>query len=298
MNAILLGDFEPNSPEWHALRERGIGASEIAAVVGLSPFESTFALWHRKKGNLPGPDPANPLFYWGHALEPLVAKRFAELHREEFPHVIEVGTYGHTERTWQIANLDRELWPLRKSEQRSILEIKTTRYADNWGPHGSTDIPLHVRCQVMQQMDVMGYPFAYVAVLIGGNDYREYRIEFDESDAAALRSAGAEFWASVQGNEEPPVDASWATYEAVRVLHPDIDEDLDVEIDPALWIEYAQTKHVADQHAADHREAKSALLHAMGNARRGLIDGSPIVRRQAARGGSVALYPIKSKDAA
>jgi putative phage-type endonuclease len=294
MTAVLLGDHDPNTPEWAALRERGIGASEIAAVVGLSPFESAFSLWHRKKGNLPGPDPANPLFYWGHALEPLVAARYAEGHRDV--QVDPCGTYGHSERTWQIANPDRLLWSVEHGP--FVLEIKTTRYGDNWGPHGGTDIPLHVRCQVMQQMDVLGVPFADVAVLIGGNDYREYRIPFDETDAAALRSAGAEFWASLQTDDEPPIDVSWATYEAVRDLHPDIEEDLDVEVDAELHSAYLATKTAADETADAHRQVKSALLHAMGNARRALIDGTPILRRQSGRGGSVALYPIKSKDAA
>lgn len=296
LSAVLVGDFAPNSPEWHAARRDGIGASEIAAVVGLSPFESAFSLWHRKAGNLPGPDPANPLFYWGHALEPLVAARFAELH-PEWPHVIQVGTYRHAEREWQFANVDRELWPLRMSDQRSLLEIKTTRYGDNWGPTGSDEIPVHVRCQVMQQMDVFSAPYAWVAVLIGGNDYREYKIPFDETDAAALREAGAAFWASLQTDDEPPIDASFATYEAVRDLHPDIDGE-DVEVNPALYGRYAATKADADSAADAHRQAKSELLAAIGTARRALVDGTPVLRRQPGRGGSVSLYPITQKETA
>lgn len=290
MSAVLLGDYPPDSPEWHELRTRGIGASEIAAVVGLSPFESPFSLWHRKKGNLPGPDPANPLFYWGHALEPLVAQRYSELHPDAS--IRPCGTFAHSERFWQIANPDRLIAP------RGVLEIKTTRYADNWGPSGSTDIPLHVRCQVMQQMDVMGCGHADVAVLIGGNDYREYRIDYDQADATALREAGTAFWDSLQTDDEPPIDASWETYEAVRVLHPEIDEDVDVEIDPILYASYSQLKQIADAANEAHRQAKSALLNAMGNARRALTDGRPVLRRQPGRNGAVSLYPIRSKDAA
>lgn len=298
MTAILLGDHTPNSPEWHALRAAGIGASEIATVVGLSPYESAFALWHRKKGNLSGPDPSNPLFYWGHALEPLVAARFAEKHREDFPHVLTAGTYAHADRPWQIANVDRELWPLRKSGQKSVLEIKTTRYGDAWGAHGTTDIPLHVRCQVMQQMDVMGVPFAWVAVLIGGNDYREYRIDYDADDARTLREAGAAFWSSLQTDDEPPIDCSWETYEAVRELHDSLDPDLDVEIPADLHAAYAATKAAADEAKDAHQQIKSTVLHAMGVARRALVAGTPVLRRQKARGDNYALYPINSKDAA
>jgi putative phage-type endonuclease len=290
MTAVLLGDFAPDSPEWHAARRNGLGASEIAAVVGLSPFESPFSLWHRKKGNIPGPDPSNPLFYWGHALEPVVAQKFAEQHPEfKLGHQ---GTCSHSERPWQLANLDRSLHFGNTVEPDAVLEIKTTRYGDNWGPSGSDQIPIHVRCQVMQQMDVFDAPYAWVAVLIGGNDYREYRIDYDPEDAIALREAGAAFWASIEADDEPPIDATWETYEAVRELHPEIDCE-DVPIDPVLYESYAQSKAIAEAANDAHRQAKSALLKAMGNARRALVNDTPVLRRQPARNGSVALYPVK-----
>lgn len=293
MSAVLLGDFEPNSPEWHEARTLGIGASEIAAVVGLSPFESAFSLWHRKKGNLPGADPSNPLFYWGHALEPLVADKFASNHPEFW--VMQVGTYAADERPWQLANADRALFQTQgvttSTAPLSLLEIKTTRYGDNWGPAGSDEIPLHVRCQVLQQMDVFEVPFAWVAVLIGGNDYREYRIEYDAADASALREAGAAFWDSLQTEAEPPIDASFETYQAVKELHPEIDGS-DVTVDAALYGRYLATKADADSATAAHRQAKSELLTAMGEARRALVNEVPVLRRQLSRNG-VALYPIK-----
>lgn len=299
MTAILVTEAAPDSPEWHAARRNGIGASEISAVVGLNPRTSAFELWHVKKGNLPEADPTNPLFYWGHALEPLVAERFAETHPEFW--VQEIGTHRHSDRAWQFANLDRSLISTPGSDHFDLrhqipLEIKTTRYPDGWGASGTDQIPLHVRCQVMQQMDVFDAPYAWVAVLIGGSDYREYRIEFDESDAAALREAGAAFWASLQTDDEPPIDCSDATYQAVRDLHPDIDGE-DVDLNPALYARYAASKADADSAADAHRQAKSELLAAMGTARRALVNGAPVLRRQPNRSG-VALYPITQKETA
>jgi putative phage-type endonuclease len=238
MTALLVTDAAPNTADWHAARRDGIGASEISAVVGLNPWGSPFSLWLKKKGLIPGADDGNPLFYWGHALEPLVADRFAELHPDMY--VAHVGTHRHSERAWQFANLDRMVWLPNGPDVP--LEIKTTRFGDGYGPTGSDEIPVHVRCQVMQQMDVFDAPYAWVAVLIGGSDYREYRIDFDEADAAALREAGAAFWASLQTDDEPPIDASFATYEAVRDRHPGIDSDLEVDLNPALHGRYATTK--------------------------------------------------------
>lgn len=292
MTAVLVTEAAPNTDAWHAARREGLGASEIAAVVGLSPFESAFSLWHRKKGNIPGPDPSNPLFYWGHALEGVVADRFGDDHHEF--DVVSIGTHRSDTEPWQFANLDRALYnPDVPGQILGLLEIKTTRYGDNWGPSGSDKIPVHVRCQVMQQMDVFDAPFAFVAVLIGGNDYREYRIDFNAEDAATLRDAGREFWASIERDDEPPIDASFATYEAVRELHPDIDPDLDVEIPADMHDRFHFTKQMADSYADEHREVKSQVLAAMGNARRALVANTPVLRRQSGRNGSVALYPVK-----
>ena len=50
--AVLLGAAKDNSPEWDAMRAGRLGGSEIAAVIGLSKWESRFSLWHRKRGLL------------------------------------------------------------------------------------------------------------------------------------------------------------------------------------------------------------------------------------------------------
>jgi hypothetical protein len=38
-----------------------------------------------------------------------------------------------------------------------LLEVKTSPFGDEWGPSGAEDgVPIHYRCQVMWQMDVLG----------------------------------------------------------------------------------------------------------------------------------------------
>lgn len=294
MTAVLLGTHEPNTPAWHALRADGIGASEIAAVVGLSPYESTFSLWHKKKGNLPGATVTNAMD-WGNRLEPLVRNWFAEQHPDLYV-IPTPGTYAHGERNWQRVNPDGLILDANDTastgEASALYEGKTSRFGDGFGPSGSDIIPIGYRCQVQHALDVFGLPRAYVAVLIGGNDPREYVIEADPEDQKALRDAGAAFWESLQTGDEPPIDASFETFQAVKDLHPDIDGS-DVPISPALYGRYLASKADADSANAAHRQAKSELLTAMGNARRALVNEVPVLRRQPGRGTSVSLYEIK-----
>lgn len=293
MTAVLISQADAGSPEWHEARANGIGGSEIAAVVGLSPWESAYSLWLKKKGLIPSEQTGAHLA-WGNRLEPVIREHFTSLHPELCDYV-DGGTFAHPNLPWQIANPDGLLHGegcAGPTPPTALLEVKTSRFGDGFGPSGSDEIPIQYRCQVQWYLDVLDLPTAYVAVLIGGNEYREYRIEADREDQAALREAGAAFWASLATDHEPPVDCSFATYEAIRARHPEIDGE-DVEINPALYGSYVLTKADAESAADAHRQVKSELLKAIGTARRALVGGTPVLRRQPGRGGSVSLYPIK-----
>jgi len=298
MTAVVIGSHEAGSPEWHATRAQGIGGSDIAAVVGLSPWMSPFELWHRKKGHL-SEIAENDYMAWGKRLEDPIADAFHERH-PEICHLGTAGTYASVERPWQLANVDRflclenymgeETSHATAENPHGVLEIKTSRYPDGWGQSGSDQIPLHYLCQVQWYMDVLDLPFAYVAVLIGGSEYREYVIDADPDDQLALRDAAAAFWWSLQTDDEPPLDASESTYQAVRSLHPEISGE-DTTIDPALYAAYLLSEGKAEEWERTHRETKSRVLAAMGDARRGLVNGTAVFRRQPNRNG-VSLYHI------
>lgn len=304
--AVLLGQEVHNTPEWHALRSNGLGGSEIAAVVGLNPWVSRYVLYFRKRGELPE-EPMSDRFDWGHRLEPVIAQKWNDNH--PLMQMREAGTFRHAEREWQLANVDRLLIdasaPRRPFTEGgdSLLEVKTAHQYDahEWGDDGSEDIPPYYRCQVLWYMDVLGVPVAHLAVLIGGCDYREYVIPYAAEEAAWLRAEGEKFWREVREGIKPDIDTHAATYKAVRAQHPDIDRDRDVELDREVYDAYTFTKADADEATAQHRKAKAVLLDAMGDARRALVDGTPVLRRQPGRGGSVSLQPIpqpKSKETA
>jgi putative phage-type endonuclease len=294
LSAVLLGTFEHDTPEWHAARAGGIGASEIAAVVGLSPYVSAFHLWHMKKGNLPSQAKSDAMD-WGHRLEPVVRDWWQERHPELW--VGSTGTWAHSERPWQRVNPDGILYPIEAGSVVSgarvaLYEGKTSRFGDGFGPSGSDQIPLAYRCQVQHSLDIFDLPRAYVAVLIGGNEPREYVIEADPVDRAALRDAGAKFWQSLQDNDEPPIDCSDSTYEAVRKLHPEIDRDADVELSRQLWGDYFSARMQAENATKKITEAKSKILAAMGTARIATFQDSPVLRRQMSSTGTPYLKEI------
>lgn len=276
--ALQLGTFDPGSPAWLDARSSRLGGSEVAAVLGLSPWESRFSLWHRKRG-LVAAEPDNHAMRRGRLLEATVATWFAEEHPEY--RVRRTGTWVNRARPWQLATPDRLLTTL---TDRALLEIKTAADASEWGEPGTDEVPVHYRAQVIWQLDTFGLTRAHVAVLTA-LDFREYVVEWNRSEAELLRGAGREFLDTVERDERPDIDEHGATYRVVRELHPDID-DIEVEIEPALADRYRRA--VADYKAAEltKQQATAAVLDALGDGRRAVVAGESIAIRVPGRAGA------------
>lgn len=287
MSAVLLGTFEPNTEPWYELRAGGIGSSEIASIIGLSPYFSAYRLWQFKAGNVEAQN-VSPQMDWGHRLEAVIADKFAEDHPEYG--MVSTGTWASVERPWQRANPDRLLRPpgfVAHEDYLSYLECKTASafVADQWGPSGSDSVPPGYRAQVIWQGDVLGLSSAWCAVLIGGSDYREYHLTWEADEAEFLREAGRVFWESIQNGEPPEIDGSDSTYEVVRELHPDINPEASVEIPPDLFVPWEQAKAVIDEQERVIAAAKSRITNHMGDARYGCIAGQKVVIRQSTKTG-------------
>lgn len=273
---IRLPSFEPGSPEWCEQRELSVGGSEVASVMGFGRFDSRFSLWHRKLNLIP-PTPDNPVMEWGRILEPVVAAKFAERHPEIA--VRRTGTFTRLGHEYQIASPDRDL---RYPDGTHVpLEIKTAYDDTDWGTPGTDEIPLYYRTQCIWYLDLLRQPWCDVAVLIGGSDYREYRVDYDPADAKLMRDAAIEFIDSIVRGDRPDIDAHSATYEALRDLHPEIERDIDVELDTNLAAAYCNAREALKQATDNEQLTKSQVADAMGNARRARWAGHTIATRQA-----------------
>jgi putative phage-type endonuclease len=280
-----LPTYTPGSEAWTEQRRHRVGGSEVAAILGLSPWQSRFSLWHQKAATVQAVDTDNDSMEWGRRLEAAIADKFADNHPE-----YTIGATATYARGIQLATPDRLIY---NPALGGILEVKTARYGDEWGRAGSDDIPVYYRTQVMWYMDTLALRYAHVAVLIGGCDYREYRIDYDSVDAACLRDAANGFMDSITRREQPDIDGHTATYSTIRQLHPLID-DRDAEIPTPVALRYCHAKHAlsAAEDAAQH--ATSALAQHMGDARRATHNGTTLATRQARNGGTPYLVAARN----
>ncbi len=270
--------------EWHAARRLGVTASEIAVVMGLSPYSSPYALYWRKLGQLPEPEDTAAMDL-GRFLEAWVAGRFQERHPQF--EVLGDGRslFAHGQRDWQLATPDRVLYRSLKNwdgtrELFAVLECKTSGSYEDWGDDGSGEIPVHYRCQLLWQMDVLGVTTGYVACLfLHSRQVRVYELRMDyfaAEDLKIMRREAARFLARLPEGEIPgvPPDVDWtpATAKALRRLHSSV-EDVDVPVSSQLagWYRAAcRNLRKAEQRKALYENRIRAVL---GGGRRAVDPG-------------------------
>lgn len=284
----LIPDLHPGEPAWL----RVVSASKIAAVVGLSRYESRYSLWHLMAGNTE-PQPNNAILERGHYLEPAIAEWFGDqLDRDErLPSaaVISAGTYAHADNPKHVASPDRLLHGEDCGPEAckpfALLELKSGQNDWEWGETGTDAIPIGYRCQVQWQLYVMDLPVAYVACITSRLEFRWYRVERDDEDIAYLVAAADAFLASIDAGDEPDVDSSEHTYNALRELHPAIDgTTVELPGDLAVaWIHAQHTKKVAE---AEVQGLKNRIAKHMGNAQYAQFANTTYARRQSKQGGT------------
>ncbi len=296
-NAVFLGDFEAQSPEWHEVRAGGIGGSDVAAILGLSKWTSAYSLWCKKSGLVPDDFSDNEAMEWGRLLEPVVFGKFAASHSSWG--LATTGTWAHKDRLWQVCNPDGLI--TFEDGSQGILEIKTARYEDDWivpaeGVVGAAaGVPDYYRTQVQYYLNCFGFDKAYVAVLFSGSKYREFLIPADDFQQDVHLQAVERFRGYVESGTAPDWDGSKSTLASVRAQHPDI---VDTEVDlGGLGIELMFAQNNLEFAEEVFNQLKSIVLDAMGSARYGVVveDGDKVrvASRSARKGGQPFLIVSK-----
>lgn len=273
----------PDAPheEWLAARRQGVTASEIAVILGISPFDSPFNLYYKKRGEI-SEDFDNTAMSLGRHLEPWIADRWAEAHPEY--HVGVTGLWQSLERPWQMATPDRLLWDRAAGEdwrgRDSVLEVKSSGTYDGWGEDGSDEIPTYYRAQVLWQLDTLGLTEGHVTCLfLSTRSIRNYVVPYDAHDVELMRDAAQEFLARVDKGEPPEIDHTPATTAALKSLFPDV-EDAEAQIDDDLAYAYRAAKADLDDAKAAYDLICNELRAAMGEAKRAVTKGGePVATR-------------------
>ena len=191
----------------------GLGASDAAAVMGLSPWRSNLQLWLEKTGQSEAPSlDGNEAVELGRNLEEPVREIFRIKHPEYELEYYPYDMLFQPDRPWLFATLDGELME-KATGRHGIYEGKTARCGKRteWAQWRG-QVPAHYFCQVCHQMLATGADFAWLATFLlnlegDACEYREYYFERSDhvDDISVVEAKEIKFWGYVQRREMPPI---------------------------------------------------------------------------------------------
>jgi putative phage-type endonuclease len=211
----------------HEIRRNGIGASDCAAAMGISPWKTKLELYLEKIGIIEKQETKfGTQMYWGNVLEPSVAQAYEDYTGKKLRKSLM--TLRHKDHDFIICHLDRKI-----EGERKILECKTSSFFnanEKWGENGSVDAPLYYIAQVQHQMAITGYDEADIAVLIGGYDFRCYTIKKDNEIIEKIIESHCDFWYNHVLKQIPPEPTNKADIELLYARDTGIPIDATDEV--------------------------------------------------------------------
>lgn len=262
---VLVKTIDMERDEWLEHRRLGIGGSDAAAILGMNPWKSPMDVWLEKTGEFEDEPRDNEKMYWGNVLEDVVAREFTvrtglRVRRRN-------AILKHKDHPFMLANVDRLV-----IGHKAGLECKTAgQYtADDW----AMGVPEFYQAQVQHYMAVTGYKVWYVAVLIGGQEFKFFKLTRDNQFIKDLIEAEMNFWKKVEDRTPPPIDGTNASSELIKRLYPEAEKDKEVQLPYEAYELIQQYDNACEEEKQIKLlkdEAANRLKDMLGTAEKGFI---------------------------
>jgi putative phage-type endonuclease len=286
--------------QWLEERKTGIGASEAAAVLGLSRWKTAL---HVQAEKLHGVNPTEEteIMELGLAMEPVILVRYRQKTGKE-ARLSEPWTITRSRQLdWMTASIDG--WaedPLHPLEMKHVL----FPHLPEWGEENTDSIPTEYVIQAQHQMAVTDAEYVEFPVLMFGK-LRIYCVKRNEGLIAGIIEREQEFWEKHIVRKEPvnPDFEHPRTLDLMKALHPEVDELAIIDLDAhaaALAERYRELSRVYNEAEKAKKAIQAQLLSIMGDAALGILpDGKRITRKMVhkkAHSVKESNYPLLAGD--
>ncbi|WP_291163394.1 YqaJ viral recombinase family protein [Gemmatimonas sp. UBA7669] len=280
-----------------AERRTGLGASEVAAVLGLDRYKSPLDVWAEKTGRVvPESSGDSGPALMGQLLEPIVAT-LAQREYQKQDVGLEVLTVkeavkrlpwlavkrrtpsGSTfigREDWQRASPDRFVlrqsaadYDIQSFSDLFLLECKTKSWKTfrDFGLPGSDQVPYAILCQAIWQADVLELERVDVGVLVDGRDYHPFTVKVEHALALDLYEQVHDWWHRyVVADVEPPVSRG-SDVQYLRSKFDQVRDELmpsDPDVEQAV-AQLADARRAAKDAEAAEELAKAHVMRLMGD---------------------------------
>ena len=294
--ALAIPTKDLSREDWLRLRQSGIGGSDISAIMGFNPYKTAYDLYHDKI-NAVVADAQSDAAYWGTILEDVVAKEYAlrnDCKVQKVNYMIR-----HPEFDFAVANIDRAVinpsisgnvrFKDGKLTTDRLLEVKTASeyMKSNWGDEESDQVPDNYNLQCQWYMGITGVNECDLALLLGGNKYRQYNIKFDAELFEIMIDEAQNFWVNhVLARVEPTpttlanAKQKYATSTPDSVLNIAFDDDAVI----AVVDRYIELKEQEKELKEKLEQAQTDVINLIEDNEALTIDGELVMTYKASKG--------------
>jgi predicted phage-related endonuclease len=286
---------------WLEWRTRDVTASAAAALFGVHPYTTPFQLYALKSGLTDESSEETPAMRRGRLLEPVAI----DMLREERPTwKIEGGREYLRDPDARIGATPDALATRPDIEGLGIVQIKTAghfAFKQGWkGSDGEIEVPLWIGVQASVEAALSGATWAAVAVLAlgdGGLDMHIADVPLKPALMTKLHGLVSDFWRRVDESDPYPADYARDAAAISAIYREDDGGEVDLsgnERVTALVTRREELKAIEAAASVAQKERKpidAELVHALGNATRGLLGGGRILEAKTVRRGA---YEVKA----
>ena len=270
MDAVkLVSTVNLSHKEWMYYRNNGITGSRIAAIMGVSPFDTPLSVYLEMTGQAK-PKEQTESMYFGTVLEDFIGWEFANRTGFQIEKINAILQHPIYEKF--LANIDFEVL----AEDSAILECKNVgEYMHKEWKDGA---PRYYYMQGQWYLGVTGLKTVYFAALCGGNKFIIHKYGRDEKLIEEMYEKATDFWYCHIEPQFPP-EAIAGDSATLFSFYPQHEEGKTIELDDEesslagdLW-----TAKVAVERAEQMFEiAKVKLQERMGDAEVVNYNGLPV----------------------
>ncbi len=183
------------TPEQKAARKTGIGGTDVAAILGLSPWKTPLDVYLEKTTEVPDIE-ATLKMDFGNIFERSILEAYTRKTGITVTYPKE--TILSQTRPYFRANVDGI------GSDGSVLDAKNTSRRNDWGPEGSAEMPLHYLLQIAFYVHVLDAPEGRMIPFFGGDDLRVYVYKRDMELELKMVEKLDNFWLGHVVTRTPP----------------------------------------------------------------------------------------------
>jgi len=261
--------------QWLEERRKGIGGSDIGAILGLNPYKSALEVWHEKVKGYTKEEKENIAAELGIYLESWLAGKFKKwfaknnngvnIEPQRMPFILQHPDYPYIRCNLDFVFEDPTIL------ETSAIECKTTNEfaRDDWG---EDKIPDSYYLQGQQQLLITGYQRVYFPYLIGNRRFDVLVIERNESVIENIIKTATDFWNNYVLKQIPPApDGSVSAGKILDELYNKEEEGKITEFPPfgdeVEWLEkYNELNTIKKETEKEMEVIKQKIKAEMGDA--------------------------------